>query len=298
MKTPQMPFPKLSAFLGIQHDVWLKFEDQHHYGSHKGRMLPFMIDEYKKNGITHFTISSSGNAALAAIRIINTHNKNPSRPPLYLNVYVGKNIEPKKLQKIKEEISETNYISLFQVENPKQESLKFEKENPNSKLLRGSTDPLGLTGYLSLAQELSKIENLKAVFVPTSSGTTAEGLYLGFKELGVNPEIHIIQTTFCHPIATHINSQYSTLKDDKSIASAIVDIVGRRKSSVKEAVEYSKGKAWVVSDQQVTKAMQDVEQNTGYSISPNSALSIAGLEEAISKGKTWDGPVACLITGN
>ena len=68
MKTPQAPILKLSSALGITTEVWFKREDKHKYGSQKGRSIPLLIHEQYDLGKTHFVISSSGNAALAAVR--------------------------------------------------------------------------------------------------------------------------------------------------------------------------------------------------------------------------------------
>ena len=100
MKTPQLPFPKLSEAIGIPNEVWLKREDLHKYGSHKGRSIPLMIMEYAKLGVTNFIISSSGNAALAAAQAIDTYNRN-HQTTLSLVILVGENIDAKKLNLLK-----------------------------------------------------------------------------------------------------------------------------------------------------------------------------------------------------
>jgi threonine synthase len=186
------------------------------------------------------------------------------------------------------------------VEKPKQEAIRLENEN-GCKYLRASTDPLALIGYQTLAAELSKIECLEAIFIPTSSGTTAEGLYQGFKSLNLNPQIHIVQTDNCCPIVSRLyekeNKTAPKTCETPSIAGAIVDIVGHRKESVSEAVIKSGGNGWVVCNEEIKKAI-DLAKLAGADISANSALSIAGLKQAIAAGYSWKGPVVCLITGN
>lgn len=308
MKTPQLPIPELEKALGLSSEIWLKYENKHHYGSHKGRSIPFMIDEYRKTGIYSFVISSSGNAALAALRCIITHNKSKPANALSLKIFVGKNIEPYKLEKLQTELGDSKEISVEQVENPKQSALMFEK-NLGAKWLRTSTDPLALLGYQSLADELGKIDNLSAVFVPTSSGTTAEGLYLGFKAKNLDPQIHIVQTTACHPIAEAVGAPAFAMvgsghpapihhDEEKSLAGAIVDKVGLRKESVAEAVKQTHGGAWIASNDEIKKAIELVRSTAGIEISSNSALSIVGLQQAMAAGFNWVGPVVCLITGD
>ena len=198
MKTPQLPAPALATALGVP-EIYLKREDQHHFWSHKGRSIPHMIDEYRRQGVKHFVISSSGNAALAAVLAIQTHNQNSGKEPLSLSVFVGQKITDEKLRTLKAVI-EDPLVSLSLVERPKQMAMQMEKKG-TAKHLRQSTDDLALEGYRELAMELDHIPNLAAIFIPTSSGTTAQALGMYFKELAHRPQIHIVQTTSCHPIA-------------------------------------------------------------------------------------------------
>lgn len=97
MQTPQLPHPKLSQALGLISELYLKREDLHPYGSHKGRSIPGMIEAYAKQGVRDFVISSSGNAALAAIHAVKAYNEQHPEPTT-LKILVGKKIDPNKLQ--------------------------------------------------------------------------------------------------------------------------------------------------------------------------------------------------------
>jgi len=304
MKTIQMPYSKLAQALGVK-DVYLKREDQHKYGSHKGRSIPVMIKKYfKEDDIRNFVISSSGNAALAAVHAVQVHNhNNPEK--IKLTVFVGQNIDPTKLKNLMKTITNVN-IKIEQVERPKQTAFQIDKEG-TAKNLRQSTDDNALLGYYELAQELDNIPNLSAVFVPTSSGTTAQGLaeaFLGesYITLSQKPQIHIIQTTVCNPIASMLtkNDTISPSPTDsiKSIAGAIVDKVAHRKDKVVELIKQSEGAGWIVTNEEIKEAQKLVKQTTGLEISPNSALSVAGLKKAKDNGFDWkDGVVVCLVTG-
>jgi len=185
-------------------------------------------------------------------------------------------------------------ILIQQIYNPKQIAFQLEK-NKQAHWLRQSTDDTALTGYESLAKELSKIKKLQAVFIPTSSGTTAEGLYKGFKKIKINPQIHIIQTTACHPIAEAINS--ADLKNTTtSLANAIVDKIAHRKIEVKQAVEESGGNSWIATDTEIRAAIKLISKTEKIKISANSALALVGLKKAKEK-KIADGPIVLLITG-
>lgn len=298
MKTPQQSYIELNKALGV--DIYLKREDEHKYSSHKGRSIPIMIKKYfKEEGTTSFVISSSGNAAIASIHSVQAHNKNNDKK-ITLKIFVGQNIDKQKL-KILNTIIEDKSISLEQVERPKQAAFQMEKEG-KGKNLRQSTDDTALIGYAELAEEINNIPNLQAVFVPTSSGTTAEALGLSFESIPAskwggkqNPQIHIVQTTSCHPIAEEFDKDFIETK--KTIAGAIVDNIAHRKEKVVEIIKKTSGSGWIISDDELKQAVELVEENCKLKISYNSALSIAGLTKAIGKGWKFDGVVVCLITG-
>ncbi|MBU0596645.1 PLP-dependent lyase/thiolase [Patescibacteria group bacterium] len=296
MKTKQQTYPKLAEALGAP-EVYLKREDKHKYGSHKGRSIPLMIKEYHRQGWKDFVISSSGNAALAAILAIDSNNRNKPNDQLNLKVFVGQNIDSNKLEILKSKIekSEDQKIAIEQVERPKQMAFQLDKDG-KAKNLRQSTDDTSLEGYYDLAKELDKIPDLQAIFVPTSSGTTAQGLGEAFIKLKNKSQIHIIQTEACHPIANVFNP-IGVAPARMSIASAIVDKVAHRKDKVIEIIKNSQGSGWIVSDDEIKNAMQLIKETTGLTISPNSALSVAGLKKALDNDFKFDGPVVCLITG-
>jgi len=293
MKTIQMPYSRLSRALGLEYDVYLKREDQHKYGSHKGRSIPLMIKKYfKEDNITKFVISSSGNAAIAAVYAVQAHNRN-NPIKIKLTIFIGQNINPDKLKILLTIINDPN-IKLEQVEKPKQRAFQMDK-NSEAKLLRQSTDDKALEGYLELAEELIKIPNLSAVFIPTSSGTTAEGLGNAFLNFKKNIQIHIVQTTSCHPMIEMIEKT-ETIKE-KSLADAIVDKIAYRKENVAKIIEQTNGHAWIASNQEIKEVIELIKNTCQTKISNNSALSVVGLKQALEKKWKFSGPVACLITG-
>ncbi len=292
MKTPQQSYPQLAKALGLS-EIYLKREDLHKFKSHKGRSIPFMIKNYVKGGIRDFVISSSGNAGLAGIMATEQHNKNNPDKRITLRVFVGNKIEDRKLMKLKES-KETDAITIEQVEKPKQMAFQIDKDG-SAKSLRQSTDNIALEGYIPLAQELVKIPNLCAVFIPTSSGTSAEAIAKTFVDLEKPIQIHIAQTTASHPIAEEFDNNFE--KTDKSLAGAIVDNVAHRKSSLVGLIKNTSGAGWVINDEEIRKAQKLVRETTKLSISTNSALGIAGIMKATKSGWKCNGPVACVISG-
>ncbi len=293
MITSQTKHQKLAKTLGLEAPLYFKREDLHPLGSHKGRSIPHMIDTYLKQGKIDFVISSSGNAALAAGLYIKKYNR-MHKNKLTLQIFVGEKIDKEKEKTLTKVLSKN--ITLIKSKNPKQSAFQIDKTG-KAKILRQSTDDIALFGYKQLALELSKIKNLSAIFIPTSSGTTAQGLHAAFKKLKLNPQIHIVQTSACHPIAINFSPTrcYTTTK--KSIAGAIVDNIAHRKEIVIADIKNSHGFGWIADDQQIKDIIKLIEQTEKIKLSPNSALAVVGLTQAIKSNWRFDGPAVCLITG-
>lgn len=281
----------LAETLGVK-TLYFKREDLHPYGSHKGRSIPFMIDNYIDQGCKHFAISSSGNAALASCFYIEKLNKE-RKDKTMLEILVGQHISTKKLKKL--ERFKNQYISITMHDRPLQ-TLFTKTKDGNIKALRQSTDDTALKGYESLAEELLEISDLRAVFIGTSSGTTAQALAQYFDSKKKKIEIHIVQTSSCHPISDDFVNDDT--RDDQSIADAIVDHTAIRKDIIIPLIEKSGGSGWIASNEQIKTAQEIVKKYTDIDISTNSALSVSGLMQASCTSKSWGGSVACVICGD
>lgn len=287
MVTPNEEYPKLAEALSLAH-LFLKREDKHPLGSHKGRSIPVMIDAYVAQGKKKFSISSSGNAALAAAMYVSEKNKTGAG--ISLEIFIGRNILENKKSSLFSFADE--YIKVIEKDRPLQ--ALFGAIQLGGQSLRQSTDDTALTGYESLAKELIAIPNLSAVFIATSSGTTAQaiGEYILKNKLPV--EIHIVQTSSCHPMAAIFDPR-DDLKET-SDAQAISDKVAHRREKIMSVVSETKGSGWIVSNEEITKATETLSTQK-VSVTQNGALSFAGMTRAVSKGKTFKGSVACIIGG-
>lgn len=291
MLTRHESYPKLAQALEIK-SILFKREDLNPYGSHKGRSIPVMINIYMDKGIKHFAISSSGNAALAAAIYIEETNKNRT-DKILLDILVGQHINTKKLEKL--EKYKNQYIRVTMHDRPLQTLFNIIKD-PNIIALRQSTDDTSLIGYKELGRELLEIPDLKAVFIGTSSGTTAQALGEYFELQKREIEIHIVQTSSCYTIAQDFVDNENL--EELSIADAIVDHVALRKAPLIKLIEKSGGSGWIASNEQINSALEITKKNTDLTISVNSALSVAGLMQAVYTGKSWDGSVVCMICGD
>jgi threonine dehydratase len=304
MTTPLEHYPDLAAAIGVS-DLYFKREDLHHYGSHKGRSIPVMIDKYYADGDRRFAISSSGNAALAAalyIRELNAKNTEPAE----LDIFVGNHVAPHKLEKLKK-IADApengSHIRILVKERPLQ--ALTQAINDGIRSLRQSTDDTALIGYESLGEELAaELTTTKAnpkkaggaVFIGTSSGTTAQALAGYFIKKKLPIQVHIVQTSSCHPLSDAFGMYEGP--DEKSDADAIVDISAQRKSALIPLIEKTGGKGWFATNENIATAQDLVKKHTGLDISTNSALSIVGAMQATYAGHEIAGPVICLICGD
>lgn len=293
--TPLESYKDLAAVIGCD-DILFKREDMHPYGSHKGRSIPVMIEHYVEAGDRRFAISSSGNAAFAAGLFVQEYNANASEP-IDLDIFIGNHIAPHKAEKLL--ALADDHIRVMAKERPKQAVLEMEKEGARS--LRQSLDDEALVGYESLGAEIISeagkgAKKAGAVFIGTSSGTTAQALAQYFAEKDAGIQVHIVQTSSCHPMAQEFESYDGP--DEQSIADAIVDIVATRKPALVPAVQETGGHGWMVTNQDIQNAQEMVFENTGLEISTNSALSVAGLIKAVEIGWEMPGTPVCLICGD
>lgn len=303
MITPQEEVPELGKALGLNVPLYFKREDLHPYGSHKGRSIPYMIEQYARGGHTRFAVSSSGNAAIAAAMYINEYNARFLEQPLSLQIFVGEHINPAKLKLLRSIVSPAypspypkggageGLLKITQTSSPKQTVHMLDKRG-EAKALRQSNDDLALVGYQSLVDELKQIGNTGAIFVPTSSGTTAQALAEG------GLPVYVVQPASCHPIAEMFPTSSLSIAElrgasDEMLADAIVDKVALRKEKIKNLV---KG-GWIVNNKMIRETIGIVKASCDLEISPNSALSVAGLSKALKCGWQTNESIVCLITG-
>jgi threonine dehydratase len=289
--TPLIAAPALAAAIGVR-ELYVKCEQAHPYGSHKGRSIPFMIDHYLRRGATTFSISSSGNAALAAARhaVFLMDHKNTS---LELDIFMSPRAHPTKVALIKEAAAGHASIRLHTVERPLAAHTVRVGEGAIS--LRQSTDDIALLGYESLAKEITAaVPTIAAIFIGSSSGTTAQALA---QFLPNNIAVHVVQTTACHPLAVALGAV--DMGNEPSLADAIVDTAAHRTAALTPLIQEHNGQGYIVNNETLQVAIDLVRTHTGMEITANGALGIAGLMEAVYMGKQWpkDAAIVCIVGG-
>ena len=271
--------PLLSVRIDEQR-LLIKDENANPTGSFKDRCLVYQISYYHSLGKREFVISSSGNAAISAGNIIKTI------PKTTLDIFVGYNINPAKINKLMN--LNSKYINIHQSLRPKSDAIQFAKKNDFINL-RASNDPNALIGYKTIAYELEQeAKTSGGIFIPSSSGTAALGIALGFEDMGIKIPIFICQTTKIFSIASEFDLDFS--QTDTSLADAIVDRVALRKNELIGVINKSGGDAYVISDELLITAKEKL-LISGKDYSYNSLLGLAGYLKAKNQGEKIQNPI-------
>jgi len=295
------PSPIVSI-VNSENEVYLKRDDMLQLGCSKQRSLPLMIYSHLQKGETKFCVSSSGNAALVSAFCAMQASSIES-----MFIYLSSGISDSKLQKfvdyldidcdvqdLREEIFIIDNLKIQLVEDPRQEA--FNQSKLGYVNLRGSTDDSALTGFASITDELVEQlgSDIDAVFVPASSGTTAQGIYQGFLNYGLKPQIHVVQTSKVKTLIKNLATQNQGVVELDHPSESIVDIIGHRKKQIQEIISDSMGYGWIIGSQEVAEAKAELE---GYGIytSFDSALAYAAYLKACAI-ESFKKPVL-LLTG-
>jgi hypothetical protein len=255
-----------------------------------------------------------------------------SRAPIDLDVFIGNHAAPRKAARLKSLADE--HIRVLVKERPLQALTQAVNEGARS-LRQSTDDTAligyqSLAEELSVAFEtsgslkpgsnrslesearISSRSDLKrssksgcSIFIGTSSGTTAQALanyflneetrHARFRAEIAHVQIHIVQTSSCHPLADAFESYDGP--DEASLADAIVDKTAHRKEALIPLIKKTGGRAWVATNDDIKAAQELTRKNTGLEISTNSALSVAGAMKAVELGYEIGDAIFCLICG-
>jgi threonine dehydratase len=251
--------------------VVIKDENENPNKSFKDRSLAYQVSRRVWEGKTKFVISSSGNAAVSAAAYCGLAK-------VELDIFISDHINTLKLERIKN--FESEKIHFHQSQKAKSDAIKFASET-GAFNLRGSHDDYALIGYETIAYELAEqYPDIDSIFLPTSSGTSAIGIYNGFKHVKKNVKIFICQTSRIHAMASKFDKDF--IPSASSYADAIVDRVALRKTKITEIVKESEGGGFVVNDALLYQAKEAAESQSLY-YTYNSLLGLAGLIKATQK---------------
>lgn len=165
---------EFTPLVRVDNELWVKHEDQHPVGSHKGRSLAYQMSYYLAQGKNKFVLSSSGNAAIAFLTLTTS--------PQSL-AFVSPDTDKNKLSYLQELKSEGKV--LVSTIAPTLASLLAKKFGYTD--LRPSQSQEAITGLSSLGFELwEQTPNISAdysIVSVTTSGGNMLGLFEAFAKL-------------------------------------------------------------------------------------------------------------------
>ena len=277
--TPLVRLHFLEIETGIPY-IYAKREDKNPSGSSKDRSIAYYLSVLKTEKVNELVVPSSGNTAISAAMYAKKAN-------IKMYIFISQNINKDKEKRLKIVSKDNKLIDIIKSKRPLSDAIKFSKEK-NITLFRGSEEKYAIEGFKSIGEEL-KLIRANAIFIPTSSGTTLEGIS---KTLN-NIEFHIVQTSKINNISKLFDNNFKN--EETSLADSIVARITKRKIKVVKIVKQSKGWGWTIENKEIEKARKLLRDNDIYT-SYDSALTIAALLKALNRGYKFK-KVILLFTG-
>jgi threonine synthase len=262
---PDTPIVRLENF-------YFKREDLNPSGSVKDRAVVKQLKNAQKLGYKSVAISSSGNAAISLAYW--TQNKN-----FTASVFVSPKTSKGKLAELKK-----LNCRLIITTKPIRDCFRFCKKN-NAYNMRQSLDPWAVKGLIDLGKEIKKqteklkLERLKAIFFPVSSGTTLFGVGMGIKNLTVAS--YAIQPANHCFLSSYFDKNYQPEKN--IVADALVAKIIPKKNEIINQIKKSRGTGLVVQNSKIIEAQAYLKKNN-IKTSNEGALALAGAWKATEKG--------------
>ncbi len=248
--------------------VYFKREDQNPTGSAKDRAIRKQIKKLIGLGYKTAVISSTGNAAISAAHFCQQEG-------IKLTVFVSPKINPHKLKLIDD--------SIVKSLKPISEAIKFSKTN-NAYLLRQSTDPVAITGYQEIGQEILKqLPQVSSIFVPTGSGTTLLGIT---EALPKNIKIFAVQSAYNPTLAPAFKIKYPP--ETKNLTDALTVKYLPLKTKIVTTLKKHQSFPIIVTNSEIISAQKLIST---LHLSSESALALAAYLQVKDKFSIGNFPV-------
>jgi len=270
-----------TAEVALGEGLTLKREDENPNGSLKDRGMAYLVSWAKSLGKKEVVLSSSGNAAVAASQYCRLAG-------IDLHVFVSPKINEGKLAQLRKA-----GVVISSSDRPVSEAVKFSRRKGVLNL-RPSRNKFGPEGYQTIAFELAESEGaVEDIFIPVSSGVALVGMAEGFKKIGFLPRLHVCQPAAVCPIASLFTKNFQP--EEASLSEALVAKYTPLRQKVAGLVRESGGTGWVISNQEVKEAQEDLGKKEIIT-SAEGALAYAAWKKAKTGG--WPvGKAVCLLTG-
>ncbi len=293
--TPLIPAPALSALLGEDRQVFLKFEGLNPTGSFKDRGMTLAVSKAMEEGCRGVICASTGNTSASAAAYAAR-----AGVPCWVVLPAGKVAAGKLAQAIVHgaiviPIDDNFDIALQRV---------IEIADAEGITLVNSINPYRIEGQKTVAFEI--IDELGGApathFLPVGNAGNITAAWRGYSEeretgrIQVPPRMIGCQAAGSAPIVTG-----AVVENPETIATAIR--IGNPASwqGALGAIEESHGAILAVEDEQILAAYQHLSTNEGVFCEPASAACVAGLlkqHEAGIEIAPAGATIVCTLTGH
>jgi len=208
--TPLVEDADIDEVYGIDH-LYFKREDENETGSLKGRSLCYQVSLNKQRGAGALTISTSGNAGIAAAAYAR-------KAGLKLFVFISPDTEKGKVTEM-QKYGPVIIRSKRAIRFANYAAAKYRLPN-----LRPSVDDDSIEGFKSIAFELGdEAGDVDAVFSFVTSGSSFVGMYRGFEaykrsgKIGKIPEMYAVQSGEISSIAGEFKENGSSIAEEDRV---------------------------------------------------------------------------------
>ncbi len=291
--TPLLPAPRLAKKIGVDVDLYLKYDGANPTGSFKDRGMTMAITKAKEAGAEKVICASTGNTSAAAAAYAARGGMKA-----YVLIPKGKIALGKLAQAMMHD------ATILQIDGNFDEALTLVTEVSKSYpvTLVNSVNPYRLegqkTGAFEVCDQLGEAPDFH--FLPVGNAGNITAYWMGYKEYLKNgkttkcPKMIGFQAAGAAPIVLG-----KVVKKPKTIATAIR--IGNPASwkQAEAAASESKGQIDMVTDEEIITAYRMIAGLEGVFCEPASAAAIAGLIKLNQHGFFQKGDqVVCTLTGH
>lgn len=291
--TPLIKLSHIPKKLGLDAEIFVKFEGLNPTGSFKDRGMCMAISKAKESGAKAVICASTGNTSASAA----AYAQKAGMLPIVI-IPQGKIAKGKLLQAV------AYSAEIIQIKGNFDDAMEFVKEisNKTDIALVNSVNPYRLQGQKTASFEI--IDDLGVCpdyhAIPVGNAGNISAYWMGFKEYfekeksDKTPIMLGFQAKGANPFVTG-----KAIKNPETIASAIR--IGNPQSwdLALEASKKSGGYFDCYSDEEILETQYLLSSVEGIFCEPASAVSLCGVIDGLKKGKIKKGSlITCTLTGN
>jgi threonine synthase len=287
----------LTALMIGEREVLVKQEQLFPTGSYKDRGVSLMITKAAQLGIQRVVEDSSGNAGCAVAAYC-------AKAGIECDIYVPASASLGKLAQIG-----MYGAHLHRIPGSREDTAQAVMEAAQSAYYAShSWNPFFFHGTKTFAYEICEQLGWEApdtLVLPAGNGTLLLGAWIGFNDLlkaGIIqhlPKLVAVQAAACPPLFEAFvqgRDEAVPVEQQPSLAEGIAIVHPVRGAQMLAAVRQSGGTFLVVSEAEISAALQRVARQ-GHYIEPTSAAIIAGVEQYVRTGADED-TIVTAFTGH